>query len=168
MAIATFTLHKNDPLTMEAPRANYPVAAVEFMRAHQLKGNLLVFFDWGDFAIFHLPDCRPSIDGRLDACYSPAIIAEHWKLYNGATVDEGILAVNRADFALLPPRLAGVESLRLRGDWQIAYSDNTAVVIARGIQRFPGLKGVHLPVEGSMEASLGRAPFANHNPRWKN
>lgn len=167
IGVATFTLHKEHPLTMEAPRSSYPVAAVEFMRAHQLKGNLLVFFDWGDLAIFDLPDCSPSIDGRLDACYSRAIIAAHWKLYNGETVDESVLPINRADFALLPPKLAGVGTLRNRPGWQIAYSDETAVILARDAQRFPGLYGLHLPVEGPKEASLGRAPFPNRNPRWK-
>jgi hypothetical protein len=165
MAIATFTLHKNDPLTMEVPRSRYPVAAVEFMRTHQLKGNLLVFFDWGDFAIFHLPDCPPSIDGRLDACYSRALIAAHWKFYNGETVDQSALPIDQADFALLPPKLAAVESLRLRPGWQIVYSDETAAILVRNAQRFSGLKDMHLPVQGSKAASLGRARFGGRPRR---
>ena len=168
IAMATFTLHKNNPLTMEAPRSSYPVAAAGFMRAHQLKGKTLVFFDWGDFVIFHLPDCPPSIDGRLDACYSRAIIAAHWQLYNGDIVDQSVLPINQADFALLPSKLAGVEALRLRPGWQIAYFDETAVVLAHHPESFPGLNGLRLPIEGPKEASLGRASFADRNLRWNN
>ena len=66
---ATGTLHKERAWTMEVPRKEYPVAALEFIKQHGLRGNLLVFFDWGEECIWELPDSRVSIDGRLDTCY---------------------------------------------------------------------------------------------------
>ena len=165
IALGTFTLHKDHPFTMEVPRARYPVAAVDFIRAHELRGKLLVFFDWGDLAIFHLPDCPVSIDGRLDACYSRALIAAHWKLYNGEDVDQTVLPIAQADLALLPSNLAGTLALSKQPGWQIVYFDETAAVLARNPQRFPRLTGLQLPVQGGKEAALGRAPFPDLNPR---
>jgi hypothetical protein len=165
IVIATFTLHKEHPLTMEVPRSRYPTAAIEFIRNHQLRGKMLNFFDWGDMIIFQLPDCAPSIDGRLDACYSRPLIAAHWKLYNGEPVDQSILPIDRADLALLPSKLAGTAALRNRPGWRVVYFDETAALLARDVQRFPGLASLEIPVEGSEDGALGRAPFPNFSPR---
>jgi hypothetical protein len=167
IAVATFTLHKDHPLTMEVPRSRYPTAAVEFIQSHHLRGKLLSFFDWGDLVIFHLPDCPPSIDGRLDACYPRPLIAAHWKFYNAEEVDQSVLPIDQADLALLPTRLAGGLALRERPGWRAIYFDATAVILARNCERFPDLSGLHLPVQGAADASVGRAPFPDRSPRWK-
>jgi hypothetical protein len=162
---ATFTLHKEHPLTMEVPRSRYPTAAIEFIRNHQIQGRMLNFFDWGDVIIFELPNCAPSIDGRLDACYSRSLISAHWKLYNGEAVDQSVLPIDRADFALLPSRLAGTLALRNRPGWRLVYFDQTAALLTRDVQRFPGLANLDIPVQGSNDAALGRVPFPEFAPR---
>jgi hypothetical protein len=165
IAVATFTLRKDHPLTMEVPRSRYPTAAVEFIRDHQLHGKVLNFFDWGDMIIFQLPNCTPSIDGRLDACYPRSLIAAHWKLYNGEEVDQSILPIDQADLALLPTKLAGTLALRNRPGWRVIYFDETAALLARDARRFSSLKDVQLPVQGPKDAALGRASFPNICPR---
>jgi hypothetical protein len=159
IVVAVFTLHKDHPLTMEIPRAKYPTAALKFIRAHHLKGKMLSFFDWCDMTIFQLPDCAPSIDGRLDTCYSRELIAQHWRLYNGEPVDEKVLPIDQADLALLPSSLVGGRELAKRPGWKPVYFDNTGVVLVRDLDRFASLKGLDLPEQGPPEASLGRAAF---------
>jgi hypothetical protein len=159
IVVAGFTLHKDHPLTMEIPRAQYPAAAIKFIRAHHLKGKMLTFFDWGDMTIFQLPDCSPSIDGRLDTCYSRELIAQHWKLYNGESVDEKILPIDQADLALLPSALVGGRTLARRPGWKPVYFDGTAVVLVRDVERFASLKALDFPEQGSPESSVGRAAF---------
>jgi hypothetical protein len=165
--IAAFTLHKDHPLTMEVPRSRYPTAAINFIRDYHLQGKMLNFFDWGDMIIFQLPNCAPSIDGRLDASYPRSLITAHWKLYNGEPVDEKILPIDEADLALLPSNLAGTLALRNRPGWRVVYFDDTAALLARDVKRFSGLVDVRLPVQGAKEAALGRAPFPDVNPRSK-
>jgi hypothetical protein len=165
IVIASFTLHKEHPLTMEVPRSRYPIAAIEFLRNHQLRGKMLNFFDWGDMIIFQLPNCAPSIDGRLDACYSRALIATHWKLYNGEAADQRVLPIDAADLALLPSKLAGTLALRNRPGWRVVYFDETAALLAREVQRFPGLAGVDMPVQGPREAATGRMAFPGISAR---
>jgi hypothetical protein len=166
IGIATFTLHKEHPLAMEVPRAEYPTGAIAFLQGHQLHGRMLTFFDWGEMVIFRLPNCPPSLDGRLDTCYSRELIDAHWKFYNGEPFDENALNINRADFALLPANLAGAAALAHDPGWQVVYYDDLAVVLARDAGRFSQLHSESLPVVGSKTAVLGRVPFPRLNPRW--
>jgi hypothetical protein len=164
---AAFTLHKEHPLTMEVPRSEYPVGAIDFLQEHQLHGRVLTFFDWGEMVIFRLPDCPPSLDGRLDTCYSRQLIDAHWKFYAGEPFDEKVLDVDRADLALLPAKLAGTAALAHRPGWTVVYYDDLAVILAHNVERFPELRSLSLPVVGPKSAVLGRAPFPRYSPRWK-
>ena len=150
---------------MEIPRAQYPVAAIEFIQQHDLHGNLLVFFDWGEMCIWDLPDSKVSIDGRLDSVYSPAIIDAHWKLYNGETFDTNALNLARADFALLPSHSVGAKALADNDHWRPVYYDDCAVVLVKNPAQFPKLAGIALPFPGPASATEGRAPFPNHLAR---
>ena len=160
--IATFTLHKEHPLTMEAPRSQYPVAAMDFLTFPH-GGKVLTFFDWGEMVIFEAPGYQVSIDGRLDTSYSRELIAAHWKFYNGEPFDEKVLPIDQADFALLPAHLAGTAALAHRPGWTIVYADSLAIVLVRDLERFPKLKSLKLPVIGLDSATQGREPFPDHS-----
>jgi hypothetical protein len=165
VGIGIFTLHKQHPLTMEIPGAQYPNGAIAFMEQHSLRGKTLVFFDWGEMLIFHLPACPPSLDGRLDTCYSRALIAAQWKFYNDEPFDQSVFNPDDADLALLPAKLAGAHSLANHPGWRAVYYDDTAVLLARNVERFPQL--TNLPVAGPPALLNDHAAFADHNPRWK-
>jgi len=55
VAVSMFTLHKEHPLTMEAPRSRYPVGAVDFLLNNQLRGRMLAFFRLGGDGHFRGP-----------------------------------------------------------------------------------------------------------------
>ncbi|EEF62618.1 hypothetical protein [Pedosphaera parvula] len=167
IGVGTFTLHKSHPLTMEIPGSQYPNEAVAFMHEHELRGKSLVFFDWGEMVIFHLPECPPSLDGRLDTCYSRAQIAAQWKFYKSEPYDTRVFNPDDADLALLPRNLAGTQALSFRPGWKTVYMDETAVILARNVQNFPRLSELTLPVIGPRSAGQERVAFADHNPRWK-
>jgi hypothetical protein len=68
---AGLTFDKRNALEIEVNRDEIAVDAVRFIQRHRLTGNLLVFFDWAEYCIWHLyPDCRVFIDGRLFSAYS--------------------------------------------------------------------------------------------------
>lgn len=164
MLTATFTLHKVNGLTMEVPTRQYPVAAVRFMQDHGLSGNLLVYFDWGEMCLWELPDCPPSIDGRLDTCYSRDVIVANWRLYNGEEVAPRDLNVSEAQLALLPRQLAGVRMLVQNLGWKPVYADSLAVVLVRSVECFPRLSGLSLPVIREDSAIVDRYPFPDQPP----
>jgi len=155
----TFLLHKEHPLTMEVPRSQYPLSAIAFIREHGLRGNLLVFFDWGELCLWELPQCAVSLDGRWETCYPRDLIPEHWKFYNGQPVDRKILDIGKADLALLPADLAGTLALSREPGWHVVYYDKLAVVLVRDPQRFPQLASAKLPKAGPPDATTGRAAF---------
>jgi hypothetical protein len=165
MIAATFTLHKQRAWTMEAPRNQYPVAAIQFIREHGLRGNLLNFFDWGELCIWELPDSRVSMDGRLDTCYPADVIAAHWGFYSGQPVDPAVLDIDRADFALLPADLPGAFALAKKFNWRAVYVDDLAVVLVKNPAQFPKLAGLTLPVRGGPVATHGRAAFPSSPSR---
>jgi len=72
---------------------------------------MLAFFDWGEMVLWQLPDCSPSIDGRLDTCYPRNVISAHWNFYNGEPIDPFTLDISRADLAMLPANLIGTVNL---------------------------------------------------------
>ena len=158
---ATFTLHKKHFWTMEVPRSQYPVAAIDFIEEHDLHGNLLVFFDWGEMCIWNLPNSPVSMDGRLDSVYSPEMISAHWKLYDGEPFDTNVLNLARADYALLPSHLVGSMTLAKNNGWQPVYYDNLAVILVKNLRQFPSLTGLKLPVQGDPTATEGRDVFPN-------
>ncbi|HWD18847.1 MAG TPA: hypothetical protein VHB20_06175 [Verrucomicrobiae bacterium] len=159
MLVCSFTLRKEFPLTMEVPRREYPLAAIQFIRGHDLRGNALMFFDWGELCLWELPHVAVSMDGRMDTCYSHELFEEHWKFYNGLSVNTNILDLDRADLALLPANLAGAAALAARPGWQAVYVDSLAVVLAHNPKRFPGLPRGAWPVHGPLSATVGSAPF---------
>ena len=135
------------------------MSAIAFIRAHDLRGNLLVFFDWGELCLWELPQCAVSIDGRWETCYPRELIPEHWKLYNDEPVDPKILDIGKADLALLPANLAGTQALSRKPGWQVVYFDSLAVVLVREPLRYPKLALEKLPEAGPPDAAEGRAPF---------
>jgi hypothetical protein len=165
--VAAFTLHKEHPLTMEVPRSEYPTGAIDFLQKYQLHGRMLTFFDWGEMVIFRLPGCPPSIDGRLDTCYSRELIAAHWKFYNDEPFDGKVLDLDQADLALLPANLAGTAALAHRPGWTLIYYDDLAVILAHDMNRFPELSSLSIPVVGPKSAVVGRSPFPDRSSRWK-
>ena len=156
---AAGTLHKERAWTMEIPRNEYPVGALEFIKQHGLHGNLLVFFDWGEECIWELPDSRVAIDGRLDTCYPHDVFDANWNFYNGELSRQPALNLAQADFALLPPKMAGAVMLWKQRDWQPVYSDDVAVVLVKDMKQFPLLAGLQATVHGSPESVKGRAAF---------
>ncbi len=149
--------------TMAVPRSQYPLAAIDFIRQHDLTGNLLVFFDWGELCLWELPGCAVSFDGRADTCYPTSLTVEHWKFYLAGPCSAAHLDTGRAALALLP-HLPGAIWLAHQPGWTVAYADPLAVVLVQDRTRFPRLAGLSLPVAAGPLAVTGRARFPDAPP----
>jgi hypothetical protein len=164
-ALAAALAHnKQNPFTIEVPRDEYPRAALEFIRAHGLRGNQLTTFDWGQQVLWELPDSKVSIDGRLDTCYSRRLLAEHWKFFDGKPFDPAVLDLDAADYALLRSDVVGISHLKNRPGWVLVYQDPLAQVFVRDPDRFPKLAGQTQRVTRGLEALAGREPFPDALP----
>jgi hypothetical protein len=156
---------RRNPWTIEVERDQFPCAALHFLEAHPVAGNLLVFFDWGQQAMWTLPHNPVSFDGRFDTVYSRALIEAHWRFYRGESVDPAVLDLRRADVALLPSGCGGTHRLLTDG-WTLVYWDPLACVLVRKPAANPPLARMRLPVRAGAEAVNGREPFPNAPSAW--
>jgi hypothetical protein len=108
----------------------FPVDAVRFVHRAELTGRLVLPFEWGEYAIWHLwPACRVSVDGRFRTVYPEEILEAHY----AAHVDTArwpALAEDLDGDLLLAPRDTAVERAVGSG-WTVVYADRTALVAAR-------------------------------------
>ena len=114
----------------------YPVAAVRFLKANQIKGNLLLAFDWGEHAIWHLyPNCMVSIDGRFRTVYPESVIQDHFIADDNRARWRELIGKYPSDI-LLMPQIPFFQALIQPGSpWTYVYSDPIAIVFLRNSEK---------------------------------
>jgi len=116
-------------LTIGGPWVPEPEAG-RFIALNQIKGRMLTWFDWGEYAIWHFgPDLRVSIDGRRETVYSDRIIQAHRRFY---AADETATAYLRAldpDYIWVPRRVPIAGRLAEQG-WVAVFTGTTSIVFA--------------------------------------
>jgi hypothetical protein len=66
--------HWTHRFSISVDTARYPVAAMRFMEANGIDGNILVPFEWGEYVVWKRPRSRVSLDGRFDTVYPEEVI----------------------------------------------------------------------------------------------
>ena len=110
----------------------YPVGALQFVRAHALSGNLAVPLDWGGYALWHVaPTVKVSLDGRFATVYPTDVIEDNFAFYSGAATGDTTALLDRYDttLALVPHGLP--TALPYRVGWHLVYHDDVADLFAR-------------------------------------
>ena len=116
-----------DPTSRSYPDA----AATRFIREHLPPGRLFVFFDYGEYAIWHLEDhVRVSIDGRRETVYSDALIVGHAAFFDSPSEHAAYPERLNADYVWLPNELGAAAPLEARG-WTPAFSGRFSTVWTR-------------------------------------
>ena len=113
------------------PRTTAEPGAAAFLGEHGVSGRLLVWFDWGQYALWHLaPHLRVSLDGRRETVYSAALRERHLRFYldgpGGAALPDEL----RADYVWIPGHLPAAGRLRDTG-WPVLYEGEGSVIFGR-------------------------------------
>jgi hypothetical protein len=110
----------------------YPVSAIKFLKVNSIKGNLLVPFEWGEYAIWKLyPDNKVSIDGRFDTIYPEEVINDH---FNGVRSGDGwnyLLSKYPTDIILARRNTYSANMINKQSDWIYIYSDNISIIFLK-------------------------------------
>jgi hypothetical protein len=126
-------LRRDLSLQMRVPADRYPVAAVE--RLKDERGNLAVFFNWGEYALYHLyhPDrgVLVSIDGRYETVYPEEVVRANWDFTRGVPGSERFLDTYPADFALYPRNTGSARWFGGATDWELWHQDEFSVLYRR-------------------------------------
>lgn len=111
----------------DQPDAQVP----DFAAARRLQGRLAVWFDWGEYAIWHLgPALSVSVDGRRETVYSDDVLRRHLTFYYVPSTRQQFLDEVRPDYIWLPSHLPVVESLRSDG-WKELFAGPESVLLGR-------------------------------------
>jgi hypothetical protein len=109
-----------------------PDSAVgRFVQARGLKGNMLTWFDWGEYALWHFgPDLKVSMDGRRETVYSAAVIDAHLRFYQGGPGAWQYVDTLQPDYVWIPRRLPVVDDLRRNG-WIALCEGPSSILFTR-------------------------------------
>ena len=115
----------------------YPVSAVRFMKQNHFSGNLVLPFEWGEYAIWKLyPACRVSIDGRFRTVYSESVIRDHFQMFQNQEKFAALIDKYPADIALVRQVPWINEFIRKhQSRWLYVYSDPVALIVVRNHSR---------------------------------
>ncbi|HCU35237.1 MAG TPA: hypothetical protein DGT21_07170 [Armatimonadetes bacterium] len=109
----------------------YPVAAADWIAAHDLPPRMFNPYHWGGYLIHRLyPRYRVFIDGRVDL-YGRDVF-EDWQTVRYA--DDGwedVLRKYGVTWGVLASFYDTVDAVKSSKDWEIIYDDGTAVIFAR-------------------------------------
>jgi hypothetical protein len=138
---------RNKGLRLEIDPWAVPVEACEFLRRHDLGPNLLLRFDWGGYAIWHLyPHYRVSGDGRNLTVYDAGFVDEMLRAYDTGRFTD---YTQRYEVDVILSEAAGptYHELRSHDGWVPVHEDRLAAVfvppeIARSLpeRRLPPLE----------------------------
>ncbi len=104
---------------------------VAMAKQRRLQGRLVVWFDWGEYAIWHFaPDLRVSIDGRRETVYTDQVMQKHLNFYYVPSSREAFLAEMRPDHIWLPVDLPVVSNLLADG-WMPLYRGPRSIWLTR-------------------------------------
>jgi hypothetical protein len=133
VGVFTFGIVSNNFSQLRLDAASLPEPEAVAMLNRQPAGKrVLVWFNWGEYAIWHLsPRMQVSIDGRRETVYSDALQTRHFDFYfdrpGGATLPTDL----RADFIWVPRVLPAVRRLRTDGHWTAIYDGKQSVIFER-------------------------------------
>ena len=110
----------------------YPVSAVQFIARNNIKGNIILPFNWGEYAIWKLyPDCKVSIDGRFRTVYSEKVIQDHFIADNDFGGWLALISTYQADILLMRQIPFFQELIKENEKWVYVYSDKTAIIFLK-------------------------------------
>jgi hypothetical protein len=105
--------------------------ASEFVAKNGLHGRMVVYFDWGEYVLWHFaPRIKVSTDGRRETIYSDRHILGHLQLYGGTERGLEYFRELDAEYAWLPKSLPLVARLPSLG-WHELYSGSRSAIFGR-------------------------------------
>jgi hypothetical protein len=148
-AIAIVLLEASDFFSNRLPAGEqYPAGAVSFMEKHDLHGNVLCRFGWGEYLIWHLaPQSRVFIDGRYDTVYPMNVVLDYLRFHFNAAGGAEVLDRWPNDFVMIGRAWKSADLMRAQKNWKLIYRDDSTLLYARSNSPAAQIPGE--PIEGS-------------------
>jgi len=113
---------------------------VAMVQQRQLQGRLVVWFDWGEYAIWHFaPELLVSIDGRRETVYTDQVMQKHLNFYYVPASRDAFLAETLPDHIWLPVDLPVVSNLLAEG-WLPLFRGPRSIWLSRDASDSPPIE----------------------------
>jgi hypothetical protein len=148
---------------IDVDASQYPVGAVQLLSTSGIAGHLAVFFDWGEYVLWHLgPRIKVSIDGRRETVYSEQIQQENLMFMDGTGDWAALLRKHDTHLALVHKNFPTWNLMTREPGWILLYEDDLSGLFGR--QGWPALSAVHAAQSRTPARPLARFTFPG--PDW--
>jgi hypothetical protein len=107
--------------------SKHPYNAFKFIHDNGLYGNLAVWFDWAQSAIWYLhDDCRVAFDGRFRTVYPQVVENDYFHFHHLHDQWANLIDNYKTQMILMPDNWPGIKQLNKRKDWQVVYQSTPA------------------------------------------
>jgi hypothetical protein len=118
--------------SLVASSDDYPKGAMNWMKTHNIKGNVLPHFEWGEYLIWSCyPDCRVAMDGRYETVYQDNVHREYFDFLYGRGNWDIFLKKYPHDIVLLKTGTRTHSLMMNEKNWRVVYSDHISVVFMK-------------------------------------
>jgi hypothetical protein len=107
----------------------YPVAALDYLRAHPIPGKILNFYGFGGYLVF--AGQPVFIDGRGDLYERSGVFGDYVHLNEFEAGSLGILRNYGINACMLGSKQSLASVLSVTPEWRRVYSDDTSVIFVR-------------------------------------
>lgn len=129
-----------DREALSAGQPVYPIGAVDYLAQAGFRGNLMVPFVEGGYALWKLyPAAKVSLDGRYELCYQPGVLEENVDFYRAAKGWRTTLVKYPTDAVLVPRQAPLAAEMEGVPDWRRVYRDDLYDVYARDKLKLPSV-----------------------------
>ena len=110
----------------------FPVEAVDWLVENPASGPGFNYFPWGGYLLYRLwPEQTVFIDGQTDF-YGEHLTRQYEQVLTLSPGWQQVLTEYKVGWLLLPPEEALAQTLLADPGWQVAYRDETAVLLVAG------------------------------------
>lgn len=119
-------------LATDYPSNRYPVAALDYIRAHPdaVHGEMFNYFLWGGYIEFALPQHKPFIDSR-NYSYGIDLFHEFQTANEPKPGWEAVFAKYNVGWTMLPVQHPLNRILELSPQWTLVYSNQLTIIFSR-------------------------------------
>jgi hypothetical protein len=118
------------------PASFFPVGAVSWIKANDIRGNILPHFDWGEYLIWTCyPACRVAMDGRYETVYKDQVSREYFDFLTGREKWDIFLRKYPHDMILIKSNTRTHQLMLREPSWRVAYEDQWCVLFLKNTNR---------------------------------
>ena len=126
-AVGIHSFPKHRPSVMLVETSKHPYNAFKFIHDNGLYGNLAIWFDWAQSAIWYLHDtCRVAFDGRFRTVYPQVVENDYFHFHHLNDQWKNIIDHYKTQMILMPNNWPGIKQLNEHKDWQVVYQSTSA------------------------------------------